>query len=217
MLQTQGMDAGLAALLGAAVGTIGTAAAAWVSGFFARSQMKLQIEAQERQAERQIRADHVSQLREPRRQAYSEFSSQAAAQLKRLQQAADALAADPYLEGQASPLLRESLDPTYNSAYHRITMAGPEDVVYLATAVSEALAEAKVSGIAWGLKHDGEALPDHPDPEGNMHAALNRGEDRLHVFHLVAMRVIRENGSQPELQQVRDRFRMFHGDDEPLS
>jgi hypothetical protein len=207
------MDAGLAALLGAAVGALGTAAAAGVSGFFAQSQTKLQIEAQERQADRQIRADHISQLREPRRQAYAEFSSHAAEQLKRLERAAEVLAADPYLEEEASPLLEESMDPAYNSAYARITMAGPEDVVYLATVVAEALADARVSGLAWVLKHDGEPSPRHPDPEGDMRTALERGKDLLHIFQLLTMRVMREDGGRPEIQQVRDRFRLFSQED----
>lgn len=175
--------------------------------------MRLQIEAQERQADRQIRADHISQLREPRRQAYAEFSSHAAEQLKQLERAAQALAADPYLEGEVLPLLKESMDPTYNSAYARITMAGPEDVLYLATAVGEALAEARVAGLAWVLVHDGEPSPRYPDPEHDMHTALERGKDRLHAFQLLIMRVMREDGSHPEIQQVRDRLRMFSQED----
>ncbi|MDN3026433.1 hypothetical protein [Streptomyces sp. S.PB5] len=57
------MDAGLAALLGAAVGALGTGGAAAVTGLLGRGQ-----------ARTQLRAEHVRLLREPRRSAYVAFA-----------------------------------------------------------------------------------------------------------------------------------------------
>ncbi|WP_143144993.1 hypothetical protein [Streptomyces humi] len=56
------MDAGLAALLGAAVGALGTGGAALVSGVLGRGQARMQL-----------RAEHARLLREPRRSAYVAF------------------------------------------------------------------------------------------------------------------------------------------------
>lgn len=85
--------------------------------------------------------------------------------------------------------------------------------MYLATAVGESLAEGKVAGLAWDLTLHGEVLRNHPDPKGSMRRALNLGKDRLHVFQLLTMRVMREDGSHPDIQQVQARFRMFSQDD----
>ncbi|MFD1828558.1 hypothetical protein ACFSJS_02620 [Streptomyces desertarenae] len=57
------MDAGLAALLGAAVGALGTGGAALATGLLGRGQ-----------ARTQLRAEHVRLLREPRRSAYVAFA-----------------------------------------------------------------------------------------------------------------------------------------------
>ncbi|MFJ3671536.1 hypothetical protein ACIPSE_34245 [Streptomyces sp. NPDC090106] len=57
------MDAGLAALLGAAVGALGTGCAAVVTGFLGRGQVRTQL-----------RAEHLRLLREPRRAAYVAFA-----------------------------------------------------------------------------------------------------------------------------------------------
>lgn len=57
------MDAGLAALLGATVGALGTGGAAFVTGSLGR-----------RQARMQLRAEHVRLLREPRRSAYVAYA-----------------------------------------------------------------------------------------------------------------------------------------------
>jgi hypothetical protein len=57
------MDAGLAAVLGAAVGALGTGGAALLTGLLGRGQ-----------ARTQLRAEHVRLLREPRRSAYVAFA-----------------------------------------------------------------------------------------------------------------------------------------------
>lgn len=63
------MDAGLAAVLGAAVGTLGTGGAAVFTTWWSSS-------AQERQIHRQIRFEHLRDRREPRSRAYAEVVAQ---------------------------------------------------------------------------------------------------------------------------------------------
>jgi len=57
------MDSGLAAVLGAAVGALGTGGATIVTGLLGRAQARMQL-----------KAEHVRILREPRRAAYSAFA-----------------------------------------------------------------------------------------------------------------------------------------------
>ncbi|MEU3333755.1 hypothetical protein [Streptomyces sp. NPDC006668] len=57
------MDSGLAAVLGATVGALGTGGAAVVAAMFARSQLRMQI-----------RAEHRRSLRDPRKAAYVAFA-----------------------------------------------------------------------------------------------------------------------------------------------
>ncbi|MFF3822192.1 hypothetical protein ACFYYD_37510 [Streptomyces bluensis] len=57
------MDSGLAAVLGATVGAIGTGGAAVLAAVFARSQVRMQI-----------RAEHRRALRDPRKAAYVAFA-----------------------------------------------------------------------------------------------------------------------------------------------
>ncbi|MFJ5088746.1 hypothetical protein [Streptomyces sp. NPDC088674] len=75
------MDAGLAGLLGgvigAAVGAIGAVGSAVVTGRKTEMQVRIQVEAQLRQARMQIKAEDARQQLEPRRVAYTEFLTQA--------------------------------------------------------------------------------------------------------------------------------------------
>jgi hypothetical protein len=63
------MDAGLAAVLGAAVGAIGTGGAAIFTSWWSAT-------AQERQSQRQTRFEHLRDRREPRSRAYAEVVAQ---------------------------------------------------------------------------------------------------------------------------------------------
>ncbi|MFJ6571320.1 hypothetical protein ACIQNU_28295 [Streptomyces sp. NPDC091292] len=67
------MDAGLAAVLGATVGATGTALAAVATGWWARSQAKLQASTQLQQTRLQLRSDQLYQQRGPRVDAYDAF------------------------------------------------------------------------------------------------------------------------------------------------
>ena len=70
------MDAGLAAVLGAAVGAVGTGLAALASGWLGARNVQQQIVAQFIQADHQRRFEHTRERREPRSQAYAELIAQ---------------------------------------------------------------------------------------------------------------------------------------------
>lgn len=70
------MDAGVAALLGAGIGAIGSGAAAFISGWFAGRQSQIQATSQAETTRLQVRANHLLQNREPRAHAYSAFLDQ---------------------------------------------------------------------------------------------------------------------------------------------
>ncbi|MGW0836585.1 hypothetical protein [Streptomyces prunicolor] len=70
------MDAGIAALLGAAVGAVGTGAAAVASGWLGARTAQQQIIAQHIQADQQRRFEHARDRREPRSQAYADLIAQ---------------------------------------------------------------------------------------------------------------------------------------------
>ncbi|WP_330301839.1 MULTISPECIES: hypothetical protein [unclassified Streptomyces] len=70
------MDAGVAAVLGAAVGAFGTGAAALASGWLGARTAQQQIVAQHMQADQQRRFEHARDRREPRGQAYADLIAQ---------------------------------------------------------------------------------------------------------------------------------------------
>ncbi|MFD8072141.1 hypothetical protein ACFV3E_05760 [Streptomyces sp. NPDC059718] len=67
------MDAGLAAVLGAAIGGGLTGLTAVGTGLFGLRTARLQLKSQESEAARQRRFDSLRERREPRSQAYAEF------------------------------------------------------------------------------------------------------------------------------------------------
>ncbi|MFG2526505.1 hypothetical protein [Streptomyces sp. NPDC048516] len=73
------MDSGIAAILGATVGALGTGGAAAVTGLWGARTVRSQLAAQEAQLRRGLRADHVRERREPRRIVYADFLAQARA------------------------------------------------------------------------------------------------------------------------------------------
>ncbi|MEU5958756.1 hypothetical protein [Streptomyces sp. NPDC047525] len=70
------MDAGVAAVLGAAVGAVGTGLAALASGWLGARNVQQQIIAQHIQADHQRLFEHARERREPRSQAYAELVTQ---------------------------------------------------------------------------------------------------------------------------------------------
>ncbi|WP_314178087.1 hypothetical protein [Streptomyces winkii] len=71
------MDAGVAAILGAVVGALGTGGAAFVTGLWTAKTTQRQLAAQDAQLHRQLSIEHVRERREPRSKAYADFLAQA--------------------------------------------------------------------------------------------------------------------------------------------
>ncbi|MFI8850360.1 hypothetical protein ACIGW3_09245 [Streptomyces sp. NPDC053499] len=71
------MDSGIAAILGAAVGALGSGGAAFVTGLWGARTTQRQLEAQDAQARRQLRVEHIRERREPRSTVYADFVAQA--------------------------------------------------------------------------------------------------------------------------------------------
>ncbi|MGW1337825.1 hypothetical protein ACWD7B_26415 [Streptomyces rubiginosohelvolus] len=194
------MDAGVAAILGAAVGACGTAIAAGVTGFFGRSHAKLQLAAQREQLERQIRADMATQLREPRRQAYASFDAELQSRLDQLAAASATLDSDPLRLDVAAQQLGDH-EPTVSESYRHVAMQGPEDIAYVAARAEAALHGAFASGYAI-VADNGENLSGH---RTEMDASIATARQALRDFRMLAMKVLRADGGEPELDQARAR------------
>lgn len=198
------MDAGLAAILGAVVGACGTAVAAGVTGYFSRSQMKLQMAAQTRQSERQIRADHAAQLREPRRQAYADYAAEISSKLDSLWRIIDGLSQNPPRREMTPEQLR-FWDTTSSRPYERVLMEGPEDVAYAAARLGEATEQ--LAHLALGLfaAETDSTSPEHVSALAEIQTAMNAAKQARRNFRLVVMAAIRADGRVPEEDQVRVR------------
>ncbi|WP_327684450.1 hypothetical protein [Streptomyces sp. NBC_00467] len=131
------MDAGTAAILGAAVGALGTGGAALATGWWGARQARLQIESQESQNRRQLRFSHLSERREPRSVAYVEYISQA----KKLQRAFSALA--PQILGEQTAETSEEASELENENTKlqelaaRVSVEGPASIVQPAAKLRE--------------------------------------------------------------------------------
>ncbi|MFH9248214.1 hypothetical protein ACH4LK_22635 [Streptomyces lydicus] len=71
------MDSGVAAIVGAVVGAVGTGLAASATGFWSARTAKMQIAAQEAQGRRQLAFDKAREWRDSRKSAYSAFAERA--------------------------------------------------------------------------------------------------------------------------------------------
>ncbi|MFJ2742331.1 hypothetical protein ACIO3O_22020 [Streptomyces sp. NPDC087440] len=194
------MDAGMAAVLGAGVGALGTALAAGMSGFWARSQLTMQLAAQERHQERQVRADHVSQLREPRRQAYASFLAETSADLEILQRVDAALSEDPPKREEAFEHLQSLHTPGLSTVYERVLLEGPEDVALAAAKVDMAMAAATDRAAEWLA---------HPDRgrSTSLTELLAQAQAGRVRFRFSAMHAIRADGGQLEVVEAASRAR----------
>lgn len=71
------MDAGIAGILGAAIGGGAVAVSGFVNGWFALRTTRTQLEAQQTQAQQQMRSDHLRERRDSRSTTYIKFVAQA--------------------------------------------------------------------------------------------------------------------------------------------
>ncbi|MFF5001532.1 hypothetical protein ACFY3G_01780 [Streptomyces phaeochromogenes] len=189
------MDAGLAALLGAAVGTLGTSGAALVTGFLGRGQARMQL-----------RAEHARLLREPRRSAYVAFS-QCFQEVHALhaEAAKSASAAAEAGEPDRGRLLRDA-----NSAYVRagerlygelqqrqsaVVVEGPPAVTAAAFEAENALLASRTEVYRW-IRHleGGAATEEH---ERAADDALLTVHPPLVLFLNVASAALADDGLRP--------------------
>jgi hypothetical protein len=202
------MDAGVAAIIGAAVGSLGTALAAGISGYWSRSQTKLQLVAAEQQAERQARAAHFAQIREPRKLVYAKFVDEADALLRHVSKALKPLKSADFTYNDIRPYLTdEDAVARLDKQGHAVALEGPEDLYYLATSVVEAIQRARTAGLAWALARGGAPPSDAPDPEADMEAALGASRAELVRFRHHAMLVLRAESQTSEVEEMRVRAR----------
>lgn len=195
------------------MGASGTALAACVTGVWARSQTKLQLATQERHMERQLRAEHATQLREPRRKVYAEFVMQGEAELHRLSEAVRYLEQEPFAERPAFDRLQTDGALTdFDKAALMAQLEGPEDIAYAVNRVVHSVSRARRAGLIWALERAGRPLPEEQHPADETRAAVDGLHLALSEFRLVAMQVIRGDGSDPESDQVWDRATRYLSD-----
>ncbi|MFJ8139129.1 hypothetical protein [Streptomyces sp. NPDC096013] len=199
------MDAGLAGILGAAVGACGSAVVAGLTGFFSRSQMLLQLVAQQQQTERQIRADLATQLREPRRQAYANYAAEATARLDALWWVHDALSQSPPHHEAAEARLRASFAPSSSTAYERVLLEGPEEVAATAADLAAAIEDATHIALTWIMDLEAGAEPIQRDFTAELSRATDTAKQCRRNFRLVAMDAVRADGREPESEQAQVR------------
>ncbi|MFF8918591.1 hypothetical protein ACF08M_36125 [Streptomyces sp. NPDC015032] len=133
------MDAGIAAILGATVGALGTGGAAFATGWWGAKQARLQIATQETQSRRQLRFNHLSERREPRSVAYVALISQAqAAQRKYSTLAPQVLISQDSATAELADGL-ETENVKMQELAARVSIEGPASIVEPARKLKEAV------------------------------------------------------------------------------
>ncbi|MEE1829489.1 hypothetical protein [Streptomyces sp. SP17KL33] len=133
------MDQGIAALLGAAVGVLGTVSASAISGWSSRQQIRTQSIV-----------DHAQWRRQARRDAYSAFLAPAHETRNSLKRAARALIDDADVEVAHHQLqaAHDSLGEV-QGAWAALAIEGPESVEQAANGVKTALHSMHTTLLAW--------------------------------------------------------------------
>ncbi|MGW3119203.1 hypothetical protein ACWDBW_19010 [Streptomyces sp. NPDC001107] len=133
------MDQGIAALLGATVGVLGTVAAAAISGWSSRQQLRAQAGI-----------DHAQWRRQARRDAYSAFLAPAHEAGNALKQAARSLIGEVDVS-EADRRLQTAHDnlTAVHAAWAALAVEGPEAVEQLAHCVKTALHSMQTTLLAW--------------------------------------------------------------------
>lgn len=127
------MDAGLAAVLGAAVGAIGSGGAAFATGWWAGRQARWQVEGQQTIAREQVRFEHLKDRREPRSAAYSDLIAFMQNLSTDSHAALHALLADEDDKVEAFEDSLAARRTELNSLFARVCVEGPEGIVSPAT------------------------------------------------------------------------------------
>lgn len=135
------MDAGWAAIAGAAVGATGTAVAALITGWWARGQARIQADSQLQQVRLQLRSEQYHQLRAPRIEAYDAFMARVYVVLDKIHNTI--LDTRDMTRDQARQYVRElkadvdSLQPLWS----RVAILGPNSVATKGISVIRDLTE----------------------------------------------------------------------------
>ncbi|WP_371524925.1 hypothetical protein OG302_01305 [Streptomyces sp. NBC_01283] len=176
-----------------------------MSGFFSRSQTALQLAAQQQQAERQIRADLATQMREPRRQAYASYAAEASQQADALLWTCHALSHEPPRREAAVEHL-DAFMQRGSTAYEGVLLEGPEEVALAASELSGAIAQGTVIAATWLEQGDESAARTGPrDFATELREAHEVAQKALRDFRFLAMDAIRADGGHPEAEQARAR------------
>ncbi|MFF9806520.1 hypothetical protein ACF1G5_15530 [Streptomyces coeruleorubidus] len=135
------MDAGLAAVLGAAVGAVGTGGAGIVAALLTRSQ-----------ARSQLKAEYARFIREPRKAAYAAYVEAAVRDHSKLSEAAVLLklaaeqdagtrTSDRITRARAAYEVVDSNTADFEHLYAQVAVEGPEPIIGAAVLLSGALTE----------------------------------------------------------------------------
>ncbi|MER5218751.1 hypothetical protein ABT063_52010 [Streptomyces sp. NPDC002838] len=175
------MDQGIAALLGATVGVLGTVSASAISGWSSRQQIGAQA-----------RVDHAHWRRQARRDAYSAFLAPANETRNSLKQAARALIGDVDTEG-ADHHLHDAHDKLgeVQATWAALAVEGPESVEQAANGVKTALHSMHTTLLAW--RDSAEGAPDHNVKFVERHAVeVTRVSERIGAFATTARAALDE-------------------------
>ncbi|MFG2276790.1 hypothetical protein ACGFNY_44405 [Streptomyces chartreusis] len=169
------MDQGIAALLGATVGVLGTVCASALSGWSSRQQIGAQA-----------RVDHAHWRRQARRDAYSTFLAPANATRNALKQAARTLIGDVDIDGADHHLhdAHAKLGEV-QAAWAALAVEGPESVEQAANGVKTALHSMHTTLLAW--RDSAVGAPDHNLKFVERHAVeVTRVAERIGAFAATA-------------------------------
>lgn len=177
--QNAPMDAGLAAVLGAAVGAIGTGGAAVLTSWWSTA-------SQERQSNRQLRFEHLRERREPRSKAYADVVAHVQRMGRRL---------DAFNHSRSFPDERpeeypdpEELD-TLADLCARVAVEGPaevaEQVALLLACAREACEAAAVVDVSYAFRNDDQE--DRVERSLSVTAALSEALGRFMAHARLAL------------------------------
>ncbi|MFF4736316.1 hypothetical protein ACFY2W_10545 [Streptomyces sp. NPDC001262] len=196
------MDSGIAAIIGAAVGAAGTAVAAGVTGFWARSQAKLQLAAQRDQTDSQIRAEHARSIRDPRRACYIEFIVQTENVSEFIRAAATKLANGGSINTTEERFLDQykRIEDPLRNALAAVSLEGPEGVWAAAASSAAKLSAACEELMSWQLTIiDGAETT---ESLGRVNEILGEAHSHVIDFRSAGMLVLRENGTETHVERL---------------
>lgn len=190
------MDAGLAAVLGAIVGAIGSSGAAITTSILGRGQARMQM-----------RAEHVRMLREPRRNSYIAFAECSQQVVELCGTARQCATTASVEEGpQRADRLREAVDAykqasdlfygELQKALASVTVEGPEHVTEAALRAVDALLTDRGTLHRWiRFLENNTATEEHENESSETYVIAHR--ERLNFLNK-ASRVLAEDGFSRE-------------------